>query len=107
MGKAPGTILMSPIEDHLARALSLAGWSHREIGLLLGRSGKAIGVAVERAESGDYPLLALSSKSELLENLGPDGKKLLRRVSGFLRWVQDGEENGYVAALVQILRPEW
>lgn len=103
MVKTTGTQPMTPIEDHVARALSLSGKSYREIAELLGRSDKSIQRAVSRALLGEHPLLELTTKKELLEALSASDKKMLSNIRGFVHWLQDGEDNGYVAALVRLM----
>jgi IS30 family transposase len=96
---------MTPVEDHISRSLSLAGWSFREIAELLGRSDKTIAMAIDRAEenNGAHPLLQMSSKKAVMEALRAQDKKLLRNITEFTTWLQEGEEAGYVAALVRLL----
>jgi len=104
MPKSAGTYPMTPIEDHIARALSLSGRSCREIADLLGRSDKTISLAIFRAsEDDEHPLLALAAKKGLLDHLSAADNRLLKNVRDFARWLKDGEENGYVAALVGLL----
>lgn len=102
--KTAGSYPMTPIEDHLARALSLGGKSFREIGALLGRSDKSISSAVERAIDGDHPLLKMMNNDALKDALGTEDRQLLNNVEGFSAWLEDGEERGYVAALVGLLK---
>ena len=95
---------MTPIEDHVARALSLSGRSSREIAELLGRSDKTVTLAIERAESAEeHPLVSLATKAALMKALGEADRRVLRNVRGFAEWLQAGEENGYVAALVRLM----
>jgi len=106
MPKTAGTYPMTPIEDHIARALSLAGLSSREIAKMLGRSDKTISLAFERASASedDHPLLRMASQKEVLKSLSASDKRLLTNILGFSQWLSSGRENGYVAALVRLIR---
>jgi hypothetical protein len=104
MPKTAGTYPMTPIEDHLARALSLAGRSCREIAELLSRSDKTISLAIERSESAEvHPLVALATKTALMKALSAADRQVLTNVRGFAQWLAAGTDNGYVAALVRLM----
>ena len=82
---------LSPHDDLLAALLGKAGFSFRQIGILLGCSDKTAKTAAERGESNEPRLLTAKQQ------------KLADELLGLHRWLAEGRQQGYLASLAVIL----